>query len=383
MKAGENITYQSIEEAGDYPVYGGNGVRGYSGDFTHDGDLILLGRQGAWCGNVHFVTGRFWASEHAVVVTPETSICVRWLGEVLRTMNLRQYSQTAAQPGLSVEFLENLSVPLPPRPEQRAIAAFLDRETAKIDALVEKKRRLIELLKEKRAALISHAVTKGLNPDVTMKDPGIEWLGQVPTTWEVAPLRRKWEVIDCKHRTVPFVDDGIPIASIGEVQGIDVDLSHAKKTVEEEFLQLVEGGRQPRWGDIIYSRNATVGAAAFVDHTEPFCMGQDVCLIRSDEQNQRYLVYQLRSPFVLAQLDQIMVGATFKRVNVADIKGLVVCCPPRSDQDEIARFCDGLHGTLNRVADRVEQAIACLLEYRTALISAAVTGKIDVRGEVA
>jgi len=298
------------------------------------------------------------------------------------TLDLGRLANPGAVPSINEGQLRNILLNVPPVPEQEAIAAFLDRETGKIDALVEKKRRLIKLLKEKLAALISHAVTKGLNPDVPMKDSGIEWLGHVPEHWQVAPLRRHWEVIDCKHRTVPFVDEGIPIASIGEVQGIEVDLSTAKRTVEDEFLQLVDGGRRPQWGDIIYSRNATVGAAAFVNTTERFCMGQDVCLIRSTDQDQRYLVYQLRTPLVLGQLDQIMVGATFKRINVADIKGLIVCCPPRTDQGEIARFCDTTHAALTRMVLKVEEAIARLLEYRTALISAAVTGKIDVRGEV-
>jgi len=307
---------------------------------------------------------------------------VKFLYYRMSILDLGRLANPGAVPSINEGQLREIELNVPPLPEQQAIAAFLDRETAKIDALVEKKRRLIELLKEKRAALISHAVTKGLNPDVPMKDSGIEWLGQVPVCWAVAPLRRRWEVIDCKHRTVPFVDDGIPIASIGEVQGIDLDLSNAKMTVEQEYLQLVDGGRRPKRGDIIYSRNATVGAAAFVNSDERFCMGQDVCLIRSADLNQRYLVYQLRSPFVLTQLEQLMVGATFKRINVADIKGLIVCCPPRSAQDDIARFCDSIHSTLNQMAAKVKAAIDRLLEYRTALISAAVTGKIDVRGEV-
>jgi type I restriction enzyme S subunit len=285
--------------------------------------------------------------------------------------------------GLSQDDICSALFPLPPRPEQEAIAAWLDERTRRIDELVEAKRRLIDLLAEQRTASITHAVTKGLNPAAPMKPSGIDWLGDVPRHWEVAPLRRKWQVIDCKHRTVPFLDEGIPLASIGQVQRIDIDLSTAKKTSEEEYALLIEGERRPRRGDIIYSRNATVGEAAFVNTDETFCMGQDVCMIRSRDQDQRYLVHQLRSPVVMSQLDQMMVGATFKRINVADVKGLIVACPPPSEQREIAAYIDQtFYGTggINGVIAAAEAAIARLTEYRQALISAAVTGRINVCG---
>lgn len=279
----------------------------------------------------------------------------------------------------------NIVAAWPPLPEQEAIAAWLDERTRRIDELVAAKRRLIDLLAEQRTALITHAVTKGLNAHAPMKPSGIDWLGDVPRHWEVAPLRRKWRVIDCKHRTVPFLDEGIPLASIGQVQRIDIDLSTAKKTSEEEYALLIDGERRPRRGDIIYSRNATVGEAAFVNTDEIFCMGQDVCMIRSRDQDQRYLVHQLRSPVVMSQLDQMMVGATFKRINIADVKGLIVACPPPAQQRDIAAYIDQtFYGTggINGVIAAAEAAIARLTEYRQVLISAAVTGKINVCGMI-
>ena len=180
MRSGDAITAELIEEAGDYPVFGGNGLRGYTTAFTHEGHFALIGRQGALCGNVNYASGRFWASEHAVVVSPKVPCAVFWLGELLRSMDLGQYSVSAAQPGLSVEAIGNLSIPVPPPPEQSAIAAFLDRETAKIDALVAEQERLMALLKEKRQAVISQAVTKGLDPNVPMKDSGVERSNSTP-----------------------------------------------------------------------------------------------------------------------------------------------------------------------------------------------------------
>jgi type I restriction enzyme, S subunit len=126
LRSGENITSEELEETGEYPVFGGNGLRGYSSRFTHDGDYVLIGRQGALCGNINYASGRFWASEHAVVVTPITQLATTWLGELLRAMNLNQYSVSAAQPGLSVDAISALKIPVPPTKEQRAIADYLD-----------------------------------------------------------------------------------------------------------------------------------------------------------------------------------------------------------------------------------------------------------------
>lgn len=159
MKSGESITVASVEASGPYPVYGGNGLRGYTGDFTHEGEHLLIGRQGALCGNVHLVQGRFWASEHAVVVSLSRPDDVRWLGAILLAMDLNQHSVAAAQPGLAIDRVRELLMPLPPLPEQRAIADFLDRQTARIDALVAKTRSAIQRLREYRRSVISAAVT--------------------------------------------------------------------------------------------------------------------------------------------------------------------------------------------------------------------------------
>ena len=114
MQAGEAITAESIEPAGTYPVYGGNGLRGYTQAKTHHGTRILIGRQGALCGNVHLVSGEFWASEHAIVARAADEVDPRWLAYLLRVMNLGQYSQTAAQPGIGTAQINALPVPVPP-----------------------------------------------------------------------------------------------------------------------------------------------------------------------------------------------------------------------------------------------------------------------------
>ncbi|EPK5308939.1 restriction endonuclease subunit S, partial [Pseudomonas aeruginosa] len=244
-------------------------------------------------------------------------------------------NSTTGLANLNGTLIGEILLPVSTVAEQTQIARFLDHETARIDALIEEQQRLIELLKEKRQAVISHAVTKGLDPTAPMKDSGVEWLGEVPAHWVVAGLKRFWSVTDCKHITAEFVDEGIPLASIREVQSRYVDLDNAKQTTEVFYRQLIEGGRELVAGDLIFSRNATVGEVAQVANWHPpFAMGQDVCVLKKQYQwlSSDYLQAVLRSPVVTVQLDNLMIGSTFKRVNVEDIRGLVVPMPPEKEQ---------------------------------------------------
>lgn len=155
----DSITAQSIEPTGEYPVFGGNGLRGYTSRYTHDGDFPLIGRQGALCGDVHIAHGKFQASEHAVVVSLQPEHDDKWFGPALEVMNLNQYSISAAQPGLSVERVLNLHLCVPPKEEQKRIANHLASATAAIDAKIARARRQVELMEEYRARLISDAAT--------------------------------------------------------------------------------------------------------------------------------------------------------------------------------------------------------------------------------
>ena len=142
-----------------YPVYGGNGLRGYFDKYTHEGECVLIGRQGALCGNINYAKDKFWASEHAVVCTLLKESNTTWFGELLRVMNLNQYSQSAAQPGISVEKIQNLSIPIPPLKEQNQIGEAIKLESKRIINLSNKIEKEIELLKEYRTTLINEVVT--------------------------------------------------------------------------------------------------------------------------------------------------------------------------------------------------------------------------------
>ena len=163
MKSGEGLTTESIEPEGDYPVYGGNGLRGYTAAYTHEGAFALIGRQGALCGNVHIARGKFWATEHAVVATLGIGHYIDWFGAILEAMNLNQYSIAAAQPGLAVERVLNLHLPVPPKQQQRRIAIHIELATSGIEVTIAQARQQIELLQEYRTRLIADVVTGKLD----------------------------------------------------------------------------------------------------------------------------------------------------------------------------------------------------------------------------
>ena len=159
LNSGDSITSGSITPGGNYPVFGGNGLRGFTTSYTHDGYYVLIGRQGALCGNINYAEGKFWASEHAVVASMLTKHDTFWLGELLRVMNLNQYSNAAAQPGLAVEKIKFLRLPVPLYEEQHCIASFIRGKIVKNEALVSNLQKQISTLKQYRKSLIHECVT--------------------------------------------------------------------------------------------------------------------------------------------------------------------------------------------------------------------------------
>ncbi len=284
--------------------------------------------------------------------------------------------------GLDFSHFKRMPVALPPPAEQAAIVRFLKWASGRLERAVLAKRKVIALLTEQKQAIINRAVTRGIAEVVHLSPSGNPLLEHIPAHWELSALRRRWQVLDCKHLTVPFVENGIPLASVVQVRNFTLDLSSCKRTRPEWFRQLIEGDRRPKRGDLIYCRNASVGSCAIVDTDLEFAMGQDVCLIRSSGQNQRFLNYVLHSPFMRRQLDLLLVGSTFKRINFSDIKALTIPVPPRAEQDLICAYLDSELSRFEVVTGRIAREIDLLREYRTRLIAEVVTGKLDVRKAV-
>lgn len=386
MKSGDAITSEQIAPEGEYPVFGGGGLRGYTSSFTHEGEYALIGRQGALCGNVNYGTGKFWASEHAVVVAPRRSLDTRWLGETLRTMNLNQYSVSAAQPGLSVDSVSRLEVAVPPLTEQHAISTFLDRETAKIDALIAEQERLVALLSEKRQAVITHAVTKGLDPTVPMKDSGVEWIGEVPADWKVPPLRQlaRLESGHTPSRQKPewWRNCTIPwftLSDIWQVREEGREVIHETSERVSELGLANSSARLLPEGTVMLSRTASVGFAAVMG--QPMATSQDFAnWVCGPDLSPSFLlrVFQAMTP----EFERLKFGSTHNTIYMPDIAAFRCPAPPRPEQERIVAYLQDELNSIRTLRESSLQAIDLLRERRSALVSAAVTGRVDVRGLV-
>jgi type I restriction enzyme, S subunit len=358
LRSGETMTSIMMDSNYEFPVYGGNGLRGYYNAYTHDGEYVLIGRQGALCGNINYANGKFWASEHAVVASPSLQIDTFWFGELLRTMNLNQYSTSAAQPGISAELIGRLKMPFPPLEEQKSIARFLDYKTAQIDALIAKKASLLKKLAEKRSALISQAVTKGLDPRVPMKDSGVEWLGEVPAHWKLLPLKhaitfQRGHDLPADKRT----EGDIPLVSSSGISS----------------CHNVAAAKGP---GIVTGRYGTIGKFHFIED-DYWPLNTTLYSIRTYENNLhflRYMLCNLTALFLLNSQKSAVPG-----IDRNDLHPVLVALPSVDEQDRIVEVLDQWMTQSDLQVAKTQQAIDRLKEYRTALITNAVTGSIDVR----
>jgi type I restriction enzyme S subunit len=308
------------------------------------------------------------------------------------TDHLNSIGTGAIQSYLSRDDFRRLRIPHPKYSEQLSITSFLDRETAKIDALIAEQQRLIELLKEKRQAVISHAVTKGLNPDAAMKDSGIEWLGEVPEHWEVKPL--KYLVADVDGIQMgPFGgmlldlevnDTGFKV--YGQENTISGDFSAGNRWLSENrFATLHKYHLQT--GDLVLTRKGSLGNSRLIKTLpQPGIIDSDTIRLRvNDELIQADFLSLLlhEAQYVSEQIMLCKRGAILAGINTETISNITIVLPKRFEQDTLMKMLSSQVQELDSGIYDSQQVISLLQERRSTLISAAVTGKIDVRGLVA
>jgi type I restriction enzyme S subunit len=363
----------------------------YNGEFVEraaiTSDDVLVGMDGDFNVGRWLGEGRALLNQRMCCIRGKTPLLTRLLEYSLpfplKGINEVTYATTVKH--LASSQIEKTFVALPPIvEEQTAIAEFLDRETGKIDELVAEQRRLMELLKEKRQAVISHAVTKGLNPHAPMKPSGIEWLGDVPAHWEVMPLKRDLDYLTSGSRgwAENYSDHGelfIRIANL--TRGTTgLDLTDIQRV---EVPEGAEGSRtRVKSGDVLFSITAYLGSVAVVPHgLETAYVSQHIALarLRNLRLSSRWVGYAALSVVGQTWFDTKSYGGTKVQLSLDDVRDLPVPVPPMEEQIAIVAFLDTELVKLDTLTAEAQRAIDLLQERRTALISAAVTGQIDVR----
>jgi type I restriction enzyme S subunit len=381
----------SSEERGDrkgeYPYYGASGIIDYVDDFLFDEETILFGEDGAnllaRSSPLAFLAkGKYWVNNHAHILRTKDGVNNYWV-MCFENIDVTTVVSGSAQPKLTAEALGDLQVVYPATiPERKIIANFLDHETAKIDTLIEKQQQLIALLKEKRQAVISHAVSKGLNANAPMRDSGVEWLGEVPEHWDVCMIKHKClEITDGAHVS-PETEGGEQyFVSITDIKKGVINFKNALLTTPASYEYLVKTGCMPFAGDILFSKDGTIGQTAITPEGIDFVVASSLIIIRPNRSRvtPEYLDFLLQSGVVVEQVESFVKGAALRRLSIQNLLKIGGAFPPINEQMEISNY---LTDTLNQYDDlevKANDLITLQVERRTALISAAVTGKIDVR----
>lgn len=372
LQSGEMISGDLIKDEGTYPVYGGGGFRGYTENLTHRGDHILIGRQGALCGNVTYAKGPLWATEHAIVVTAKETFVPLWLAHLLRAMNLGQYSTSAAQPGIAAEVIGGLRLPFPPLAQQAAIADFLSKETTRIDVLLAEKERLLGFLAEKRRALITQAVTRGLQADAPLRDSGLPWLGSIPAHWEIE--RSKWLFSERDERSTTGEEEMLTVSHLTGVT------PRSEKDVNMFEAETNEGYKLCQPGDLVINTLwAWMGAMGIARVPGIVSPAYNV-YTPNTRLLPDYIDVLVRMPVFAEEAIRFSKGVWSSRLRLypEGFFEIWLPVPPLSEQRAIVTHIATEAAKLDNLRASAERTIVLLKERRAGLIAAAVTGQIAV-----
>jgi type I restriction enzyme, S subunit len=374
LRSGDAITSEDIAPSGEYPVYGGNGLRGYTSSYTHRGRYVLIGRQGALCGNINYAEDEFWASEHAVVVSPIRRCNTLWLGETLRAMNLNQHSNAAAQPGLAVEKVKRLHIPVPTLTEQNVIAAYLDNACKAIDGAIDAKRKQLDTLADLRKSMIHKAVTRGLDDSVALKDSSVDWLGKIPAHWRVAQLKRDCELLRGRFTHRPRNDPALyngdyPFIQTGDIVSADKHIRSFTQSLNEQGLSV---SRMAPSGTLVMTIAANIGDVAILDFAACF-PDSIVGFVPNHRVHLDFLYYLLGAmkPILLRSA----VLTTQLNINYVRIGTNFAAFPPKPEQQKIAAHLDRACSDIAALNTCLIDQIETLHAYRKSLIHECVTGK--------
>jgi type I restriction enzyme S subunit len=374
---GESLTSES-RVYGEVDVYGSNGAVGSHEQANTLAPCLVIGRKGSF-GKVNYSDKAVFAIDTTFFVDSRfTQADLRWLYYALSHARLDSATKDSAIPGLDREDAYARDLCLCSKPEQRAIAAFLDAETARIDDLVAKKEQLIALLLEHRAALIAGAVTKGLDPNVPMKDSGVEWLGEIPKHWEV--MKTTW-LFSIGSGTTPKSEEAgyyggeTPWITTSELR--ESVITSTEKSVTSDALREHSSLKvHPKGSVAVAMYGATIGRLGILGVAAT--VNQACCVFsrpKGIEAQFWYYWLQMRRSYLIS----LGYGGGQPNLSQDLLRSVRVPTPPVPEQREIIASLDRETARINALVVKVRDAIERLKELRSALISATVTGRIDVR----
>ncbi len=375
--------YKEVENAdGAYPVIGSGGEFARASDFMFDGESVLLGRKGT-IDKPLYINGPFWAVDTMFYTKIADNAFPKFVYYNALTIPFGLYSTNTALPSMAGEDLSSHLIVAPDFEEQKAIATCVDRETTRIDALITKKTRFIELLKEKRQALITHAVTKGLDPNVKMRDSGIDWIGEVPEQWNVVQVRHVATLgsghTPSRSRPDWWEDCYIPWFTLADIWQVRREGRRFVTETEEKVSDLGVANSSAvvhPAGSVMLSRTASVGFPAIMGCD--MATSQDFAVWRCGSRVVNEYLYLVLLG-MKQELSRLMIGSTHKTIYMPDIEAFRMPLPSEEQQKLIVQYVGDELQRFDTLVAKTQRSIDLLRERRAAFITAAVTGQIDLR----
>ena len=366
---------------GDTPVYGtGEEPFKTCGEYK-DGPTVLLGRKGT-IDTPHWIDGHYWNVDTAFDTKAKSGYQLRFFWYIANSLNMDRYKSTTAVPSMTQSAYDNMYLPVPSEEEQEAIAGYLDEVSGLIDALMAEKSRQVEELRSYRTSLISETVTRGLNPNAPLRPFGIDWLSEVPEHWKVSKLKFSLnEIKDGTHFSPDIVEEGYAYVTATDVRGVGIDYASTKKVSYNNFIRLVQSGCEILKDDVLLVKDgATTGRVGMKNDDTPAVTLSSVAILRTKEHSTpKFLFYFLQSNFIQRQILVAMAGAAMPRITLEKLGNFIGIIPPLTEQHEIAEFLDEKTGKIDALIGELEAQLKELAEYKKAVITEAVTGKVDVR----
>jgi type I restriction enzyme S subunit len=385
MERGRVISKEEISDnLGEYPVYSSQtenyGVLGSINTFDFEGEYVTWTTDGANAGTCFYRTGKFNTTNVCGLLSYRVSgrNDLKFLNYLLN-LGTKGYVRVDINPKLMNNMMGDIPFISPPLSEQEHIVSYLDDKTTKIDELIQNKLRKIDFLKEYRTSLINTVVTKGLNPDVPMKESGIEWIGEIPSHWEVKRMKYVTHSLSgYSFKSDDFdINKEVPVIRIGDVSD-SIDFESCIK-IDSYFLDIKKEFIIYKDDILIGLTGGTIGKSGRYNYSFPSLLNQRVGLVRNtDSLNNSLLYYLVKSNYFSEYIDFNCYGGGQDNISMNDIGDMSLPLPPLSEQEQIVTYLDEKTSQIDKTIDIEKKKIELLKEYRQSLISNVVTGKIKV-----
>jgi type I restriction enzyme S subunit len=375
----EGIMYDTLTKISD------KSIKDYPNLKLYPSGSIYISMYGGRIGKLGVSTFESYCNQSVCVLPKNDKISVKFyyywfLGfqDIVKNMG-----RGGGQPNINKEMIKQFPTLKLPLPEQHQIVQFLDEKTELIDKLISTKERKISLLKQQRTSLINQVVTKGLNPNVKMKDSGVEWIGEIPEHWNMVSIKNlvSTKITDGPHETPEWVEEGIPFLSVESVQDNKLDFNKKRGYITEELHRIYSKKCKPQRDDIfIVKSGSTTGKSTIVETDEEFNIWSPLCIVRSNKDKilPRFLFNSIQSFYFRRFIELGWSFGTQPNIGMGVIENLKIVLPPLKEQQPIIDFLNHKIIDIDNLVDLEQKKIDLLKEYRQSLISEVVTGKIKV-----